>query len=81
MWVLLPTGRANHPLAMLAAYVVVAAGLDADHVDVGGDRHRDCPGLFHQVTAIGVFHQVTAIGDVSLHAPHLIYIRSENSLL
>ena len=56
---------------MIAAYVVGAGVLDADHVDVGGDRHRDGPGLLHQVTAIG---------DVSLHAPHLISIRSENSL-
>ena len=56
---------------MIAAYVVGVGVLDADHVDVGGDRHRDGPGLLHQVTAIG---------DVSLHAPHLINIRSENSL-
>ena len=79
-------GLATHRLSEssprnVRRHAVVVAGLDADHVDVGGDRHRDCPGLFHQVTAIGVFHQVTAIGDVSLHAPHLIYIRSENSLL
>ena len=44
-------------------HAVVVAGLDADHVDVGGDRHSDCPGLVHQVTVSG---------DVSLHAPHLI---------
>ena len=52
-------------------HAVDVAGLDADHGDVGGDRHSDCPGLVHQVTVSG---------DVSLHAPHLINIRSENSL-
>ena len=76
MWVLLPTGRANHPLAMFAAYAVVVAGLDADHVDVGGYRHRDGPGLS------GLLNQVIVARDVvSPRAPHLIIIRSENSLL
>ena len=57
-------------------HAVVVAGLDADHVDVGGYRHRDGPGLS------GLLNQVIVARDVvSPRAPHLIIIRSENSLL
>ena len=67
-WVLLPKGRANH--SSQCSPPGVTNGLDPDHVDGGGHRYRDGPGLLNQVTVAG--------DVVSRRAPHLIIIRSEN---
>ena len=49
---------------MFAAFTDDAIGLNADHVDGGGHRYRDGPGLLSQVTILG--------DVVSRRAPHLI---------
>ena len=68
-WVLIPKGQAIIPRNVRRLEDVVI-GLDADHVDLGGHRHRDGPGLVHQVTVTG--------DVISRRAPYLIIIRNEN---
>ena len=49
---------------MFAAFTSDAIGSEPDHVDGGGHRYRDGPGLLGQVTILG--------DVVSRHAPLLI---------
>ena len=57
---------------MFAAFTSDAIGLNADHVDGGGHRYRDGPGLLSQVTILG--------DVVSRHAPLLIISEVKNFL-
>ena len=57
---------------MFAAFTDDAIGLNADHVDGGGHRYRDGPGLLGQVTILG--------DVVSRHAPLLIISEVKNFL-